>query len=244
MPGLVYRHAPRPNASAIHGLHLRPPPGSRPRRGDRDPPVSPHAAGRSARRSRRRAGLRQHRLRVPRAGRLPVRDPRRGRGLRRDRPPPRRRHERAHAGRHRVARPRWRSRAGRGLDRRHSPDYWPGFLVGPAAAALGFVAARSLFGRVRARLDAEAAGALPLYAEGIACSPQGSRSSSRRWPSWSSRRSRGCSSGVAAVRARSTRGCGSCGEGRSLALRARFAGAIAQRAILGTRSSFSRSSTR
>jgi hypothetical protein len=49
-----------------------------------------------------------------------------------------------------------------------SADYWPGFLIGPAAAALGFAAARSLFGRVRARLDAEAAGALPLYAEGIA----------------------------------------------------------------------------
>ena len=50
----------------------------------------------------------------------------------------------------------------------HSEDFWPGFLVGPAAAALGFAAARSLFGRVRARLDANTAGALPLYAEGSA----------------------------------------------------------------------------
>ena len=37
-----------------------------------------------------------------------------------------------------------------------------------AAASLGFAAARSLFARVKARLDAEAAGALPLYAEGMA----------------------------------------------------------------------------
>jgi hypothetical protein len=49
-----------------------------------------------------------------------------------------------------------------------SSDYWPGFLIGPAAAAVGFAAARSFFGRVRSRLDSEAAGALPLYAEGAA----------------------------------------------------------------------------
>jgi hypothetical protein len=49
-----------------------------------------------------------------------------------------------------------------------SSDYWPGFLVGPAAAALGFAAARSLFGRVHARLDTDVAKALPLYAEGAA----------------------------------------------------------------------------
>jgi hypothetical protein len=47
-----------------------------------------------------------------------------------------------------------------------SSTWWPGIVVGAAAAVLGFAAARSLFGRVRARLDAEAAGALPLYAEG------------------------------------------------------------------------------
>jgi hypothetical protein len=50
----------------------------------------------------------------------------------------------------------------------HSDDWWPGLIVGAAAAALGFVAARSLFSRVRARLDAQTAGALPLYAEGSA----------------------------------------------------------------------------
>jgi hypothetical protein len=49
-----------------------------------------------------------------------------------------------------------------------SSDWWPGLIVGPAAAALGFVAARSLFGRVRARLDSETAAALPIYAEGVA----------------------------------------------------------------------------
>jgi hypothetical protein len=49
-----------------------------------------------------------------------------------------------------------------------SSDWWPGLIVGPAAAALGFAAARSLFGRVRARLDSETAAALPIYAEGAA----------------------------------------------------------------------------
>jgi hypothetical protein len=49
-----------------------------------------------------------------------------------------------------------------------SADWWPGLIVGPAAAALGFMAARSLFGRVSARLDADTAKALPLYAEGLA----------------------------------------------------------------------------
>ena len=58
---------------------------------------------------------------------------------------------------------------GQRLDRRRQlADWWPGLIVGAAAAALGFLAARSLFGRVRARLDDEAAGALPLYAEGAA----------------------------------------------------------------------------
>lgn len=49
-----------------------------------------------------------------------------------------------------------------------SADWWPGIPVGLAGAALGFAAARSLFGRVRARLDREAQGALPVYAEGAA----------------------------------------------------------------------------
>jgi hypothetical protein len=49
-----------------------------------------------------------------------------------------------------------------------SDDWWPGLPIGAAAAALGFMAARSLFGRVSSRLDAETAKALPLYAEGMA----------------------------------------------------------------------------
>src|SRR5919107_5033516 len=54
-----------------------------------------------------------------------------------------------------------------------SSTWWPGIIVGVAAAALGFAAARSLFGRVRARLDQDAAGAVPLYAEGAALAAAG-----------------------------------------------------------------------
>ena len=54
-----------------------------------------------------------------------------------------------------------------------SSTWWPGIIVGVAAAALGFAAARSLFGRVRARLDPETAGALPLYAEAAAVAVAG-----------------------------------------------------------------------
>jgi Domain of unknown function (DUF4126) len=49
-----------------------------------------------------------------------------------------------------------------------SSTWWPGVPIGVAAASLGFLAARSLFGRVRARLDPDAQGALPIYAEGAA----------------------------------------------------------------------------
>lgn len=54
-----------------------------------------------------------------------------------------------------------------------SSTWWPGLIVGAAAAALGFAAARSLFTRVRARLDPEAAGTIPLYAEGAALAAAG-----------------------------------------------------------------------
>jgi len=53
------------------------------------------------------------------------------------------------------------------LDDRSS-TWWPALPVGALCAALGFVVVRSLLTRVRGRLDAEAAGALPLYAEVIA----------------------------------------------------------------------------
>lgn len=48
-------------------------------------------------------------------------------------------------------------------------DPWIIGLVGGAAAALlGWAAARSLFARVRRRLDRDAAAALPVYGEGVA----------------------------------------------------------------------------
>jgi hypothetical protein len=43
-----------------------------------------------------------------------------------------------------------------------------GAIAGAAAAALGWAAARSLFTRVRRRLDRESAAALPVYGEGAA----------------------------------------------------------------------------
>jgi hypothetical protein len=46
--------------------------------------------------------------------------------------------------------------------------WWPGLIAGVALAALAAAAVRDLFTRTRARLDAEAAGALPIYAEGVA----------------------------------------------------------------------------
>jgi hypothetical protein len=49
----------------------------------------------------------------------------------------------------------------------------PGIVAGAAAAMLGFYAARSLFGRVRKRLEPEAQGALPVYAEAIAVAAAG-----------------------------------------------------------------------
>jgi hypothetical protein len=49
----------------------------------------------------------------------------------------------------------------------------PGIVVGVLAAGLGFYAARSLFGRVRRRLDPDAQGVLPLYGEGAAVTAAG-----------------------------------------------------------------------
>ncbi len=45
---------------------------------------------------------------------------------------------------------------------------WPGYIAGILCALVGIAATRPLFARVRARLDSEAAAAVPLYAEGIA----------------------------------------------------------------------------
>lgn len=44
--------------------------------------------------------------------------------------------------------------------------WWYALIIGLACAALGTAAARSLFGRVRGRLDRDAQEALPIYAEG------------------------------------------------------------------------------
>jgi len=53
-------------------------------------------------------------------------------------------------------------------------DPWPaGLVLGALCAALGFLAARQLFERVQKRLDTEAAGALPVYAEGAALAAAG-----------------------------------------------------------------------
>lgn len=45
---------------------------------------------------------------------------------------------------------------------------WPGWIGGVICAAIGIAATRPLFARVRTRLDRDAAGALPFYAEGLA----------------------------------------------------------------------------
>jgi hypothetical protein len=54
-----------------------------------------------------------------------------------------------------------------------SSEWWGGAIAGLLCAALGFQAARQLFGRVRRRLDAQAAGALPVYAEAVAVAAAG-----------------------------------------------------------------------
>ena len=46
--------------------------------------------------------------------------------------------------------------------------WWPGLIGGVVCAAVGMVATRPLFARVRSRLDSDAAAAVPLYAEAIA----------------------------------------------------------------------------
>jgi len=44
-------------------------------------------------------------------------------------------------------------------------DWWPGLIGGLACAALAQVVGRAFFGRIRARLDADASRALPVYAD-------------------------------------------------------------------------------
>jgi hypothetical protein len=49
-----------------------------------------------------------------------------------------------------------------------SAVWWPGLVGGLVVAALAGAAVRDLFTRTRGRLDAEAAAALPIYAEAVA----------------------------------------------------------------------------
>jgi hypothetical protein len=55
----------------------------------------------------------------------------------------------------------------------HDQPIVPGIVAGVLAAALGFYAARSLFGRVQRRLDPDAQSVLPLYGEGAAVAAAG-----------------------------------------------------------------------
>jgi hypothetical protein len=50
----------------------------------------------------------------------------------------------------------------------HNDMWWPGLIGGVLCAALAEATARGLFDRVRARLDPETQGALPVYADGTA----------------------------------------------------------------------------
>jgi hypothetical protein len=50
----------------------------------------------------------------------------------------------------------------------HLRTWWPGVLVGIAGAVLSNAATRDLLARTARRLDAQARGALPVYAEGTA----------------------------------------------------------------------------
>jgi hypothetical protein len=50
----------------------------------------------------------------------------------------------------------------------HHATWWPGLIGGLLCAVLAGAAVRDLFTRTRARLDREAAAALPVYAEGVA----------------------------------------------------------------------------
>ena len=138
-------------------------------------PFLPVLAGRRARRGEPRHGLRRHRLRVPGgAGRSCSARSCWSRGLVYVAPP--RGPRRAGRARLRAGRPRASCSA-----RSRRPARWPttttrsspGVVARRRRAALGFFAARSLFIRVRRRLDAEAAGALPVYGEGAALAGAG-----------------------------------------------------------------------
>ncbi|HEX8105279.1 MAG TPA: DUF4126 family protein [Solirubrobacteraceae bacterium] len=62
--------------------------------------------------------------------------------------------------------------SGGSLADRHNPVAL-GIVVGAACATLGYLASRQLFERVMRRLDPDAQGALPIYAEGAALAAAG-----------------------------------------------------------------------
>ena len=97
----------------------------------------------------------------------------------------------------------------------HGYAWWPGLLGGAPRAALAGAATQSLVVRTRARLDAEARAALPVYLEGHGRRARraGRRRRARSRPSRSASSPSCCAAGAAA-RARSTRACASCGEPR------------------------------
>ena len=173
-----------------------------------------------------------HGLRVPRGVAVPARRARPRRGARLRRPPRRARRGGPAAALVRAARPRARARRA-ARRRRRSPTSsstgGPGRSPASACAALGFQAARSLFGRVRQRLDDQAARRAARLRRGRRA---GAAGVSHPLPAARARRDRrrarrGCSPAAAGARARSTPVCGSCAERRGAA-----------------RSSSSRSSTR
>jgi uncharacterized membrane protein len=55
----------------------------------------------------------------------------------------------------------------------HDYTIIPGIVAGAAAAVLGFLAVRSLFARVRRRLDRDAQAALPVYADSASLAAAG-----------------------------------------------------------------------
>ena len=82
--------------------------------------------------------------------------------------------------------PPWRSCSARCVAAGSVADrdrWWAGASSASPARRSAFQAAPSLFGRVRRRLDEQAANALPVYARAPHWSPPACRSSSRRWRS-------------------------------------------------------------